>query len=59
VLADPNQYAGVIYDVTGREALSMSDVAATISAIRGRDVRFHDETIEEAYASRANYGVPD
>lgn len=59
VLADPNQHAGVTYDVTGREALSMSDVAATISAIRGRDVRFHDETIEEAYASRAKYGAPD
>jgi NAD(P)H dehydrogenase (quinone) len=59
VLADPDQHAGVTYDVTGREALSMSDVAATISAVRGRNVRFHNETIEEAYASRANYGVPD
>ncbi|KAL1797698.1 hypothetical protein ACET3X_004304 [Alternaria dauci] len=59
VLADPNQHAGVTYDVTGREALSMSDVAATISASRGRDVRFHDETIEEAYASRAKYDAPD
>ncbi|CAN9468652.1 unnamed protein product [Alternaria alternata] len=59
VLADPDPHAGVTYDVTGREALSMSDVAETISAVRGRDVRFHNETIEEAYASRANYGVPD
>jgi hypothetical protein len=37
----------------------MSDVAEIISAVRGRDVRFHNETIEAAYASRANYGVPD
>ncbi|KAH6633817.1 hypothetical protein C7974DRAFT_412782 [Boeremia exigua] len=59
VLADPDRHAGTTYDVTGREALSMSDVAATISAIRGRDVRFHDETIAEAYASRASYGAPD
>jgi NAD(P)H dehydrogenase (quinone) len=59
VLADPDSHAGVTYDVTGREALSMSDVAEIISAVRGRDVRFHNETIEEAYASRANYGVPD
>ncbi|KAG9185441.1 hypothetical protein G6011_07985 [Alternaria panax] len=58
VLADPDQHAGISYDVTGREALSISDVAATISKIRTRDVRFHDETIEEAYTSRANYGVP-
>ncbi|KAK4958299.1 hypothetical protein LTR10_004725 [Elasticomyces elasticus] len=59
VLAKPNQHAGITYNVTGREALSMSDIAATISASRGRDVRFHDETIEEAYASRQSYGVPD
>ncbi|KAK5679688.1 hypothetical protein LTS10_007636 [Elasticomyces elasticus] len=59
VLADPSQHAGITYNVTGREALSMSDIAATISASRGRDVRFHDETIEEAYASRQSYGVPD
>jgi NAD(P)H dehydrogenase (quinone) len=59
VLADPDSHAGVTYDVTGREALSMSDVAEIISAVRGRDVRFHNETIEAAYASRANYGVPD
>ena len=59
VLADPDQHAGVTYDVTGREALSMSDIAEIISAVRGRDVRFHNETVEEAYASRANYGVPD
>ncbi|SMY29969.1 unnamed protein product [Zymoseptoria tritici ST99CH_1A5] len=58
VLADPEQHAGVTYDVTGREALSMSEIAATISAARGRAVRFHDETIEEAYASREGYGVP-
>lgn len=59
VLADPDQHAGVTYDVTGREALSMSDIAEIISAVRGRDVRFHNETVEEGYASRANYGVPD
>lgn len=59
VLADPSRHTGVTYDVTGREALSIEDVAATIGASRGRDVRFYDETIEEAYASRAAYGAPD
>jgi NAD(P)H dehydrogenase (quinone) len=34
-------------------------VAATITAVTGRPVRFHDETLEEAYASRASYGAPD
>lgn len=59
VLADPDQHVGVTYDVTGREAVSMFDVAATINAIRGRNIRFHDETVDEAYASRASYGAPD
>ncbi|SMQ56303.1 unnamed protein product [Zymoseptoria tritici ST99CH_3D7] len=40
VLADPDRHAGVTYDVTGREALSMAETAATISAARGRHVRF-------------------
>ena len=29
------------------------------AASAARDVTFHDETIEEAYASRASYGAPD
>jgi NAD(P)H dehydrogenase (quinone) len=37
----------------------MTEAAATISRIRDREVTFHDETIEEAYASRASYGAPD
>ena len=34
-------------------------MAAVISEVTGRDVSFHDETVEEAYASRAAYGAPD
>jgi len=59
VLLDPAEHAGRTYDITGPEALSFSDVAATISRIRGRDVTFYDESIEQAYASRAPYGAPD
>lgn len=59
VLADPASHAGATYDLTGPEALSLTDVARIISEVRGRDVRFHNETIDEAYASRAVYGAPD
>lgn len=59
VLLDPAEHAGRTYDITGPEALSFADVAATISRIRGREVTFYDESIEEAYASRAPYGAPD
>jgi uncharacterized protein YbjT (DUF2867 family) len=58
VLRDPAAHAGATYDLTGPEALTMTEVAATITAVTGRPVRFVDETIEEAYASRSGYGAP-
>jgi NAD(P)H dehydrogenase (quinone) len=44
---------GKTYDLTGREALSMADMASLLGA------RYRDETLEEAWASRAHYGAPD
>ncbi|GAB3589746.1 SDR family oxidoreductase [Angustibacter peucedani] len=49
---------GTTYDVTGPEAVSLPEVARTIGEVTGREVRFVDETVEEAYASRAHYGAP-
>jgi uncharacterized protein YbjT (DUF2867 family) len=57
-VVDPTPHAGRTYDITGREALTMAEVAGVISRVRGRRVTFHDESIEEAYASRARYGAP-
>lgn len=60
VLRDPGAHAGVTYDLTGPEALTLTEVAARISAETGRPVRFENETVEEAYASRrAAYGAED
>ena len=50
---------GGALDVTGPELLSLSDIAGILTEVTGRPVRYHRETIEEAYASRAPYGVPD
>jgi hypothetical protein len=36
----------------------MTEVAAILTAARGRPFRFHNETLEEAYASRQHYGAP-
>ena len=58
VLLDPAAHAGATYDLTGPEALTMAEVAQKISAVRGHPVRFLDETIDEAYASRAAFGAP-
>lgn len=52
-------HAGRTYDLTGPEAITMSRAAELLSEASGREVRFHDETMEEARASRAPSGEPD
>jgi NAD(P)H dehydrogenase (quinone) len=46
--------------VTGPELVTMSDVAELLSERAGKDgsVRFVNETVDEAFASRAHYGAP-
>ena len=59
ILANPGAHAAHTYNLTGPEALTLDEVAATISRVRGRHVTFHNETLDEAYGSRAGYGAPD
>jgi NAD(P)H dehydrogenase (quinone) len=59
VLLDPAPHAGATYSLTGPEALTLDEVAAVLAVELGRSVRYHDETVEEAYASRDSYGAPD
>lgn len=58
VLLDPSAHAGQIYRLTGPESLSLADCARILTE-HGRPSRYHNETVEEAYASRATYGAPD
>jgi NAD(P)H dehydrogenase (quinone) len=58
VLLDPEAHVGATYDLTGREALTMAEAAAVIGAAQHREVTFHDETVEEAYASRRRWEAP-
>lgn len=58
VLLDPAAHAHATYDLTGPEALTLKEVAEKISAVRGHPVRFIDESVNEAYASRAVFGAP-
>jgi NAD(P)H dehydrogenase (quinone) len=58
VLADPASHAGATYDLTGREALTLADAARIITEVTGRPTRYQEETVEQAYASRAHYGAP-
>ena len=59
VLLEPDAHAGATYDVTGPAALTLDEVAAILTDVTGRPTSFHDETLDEAYASRASYGAPD
>ena len=59
VLSAPAAHTGAVYNLSGPAALTLTEVAATISDGTGRRVQFHDETLAEAYASRASYGAPD
>jgi NAD(P)H dehydrogenase (quinone) len=43
---------GTTYDLTGREALSLAEMAELLGA------RYRDETLDEAWASRSHYGAP-
>ncbi|AQZ69293.1 unnamed protein product [[Actinomadura] parvosata subsp. kistnae] len=58
VLLAPKEHEGATYDLTGPQALTLDEVAATISAATGRTVTYHAETVPEAYASRESYGAP-
>ncbi|MEU5091364.1 SDR family oxidoreductase [Streptomyces sp. NPDC021356] len=59
VLRDPGPHTGRAYELTGPQALTLTDVAATITAATGRPVSYVPETLEEAYASRGGHGAPD
>jgi NAD(P)H dehydrogenase (quinone) len=50
---------GETHDITGPEAITLAETAARMSAASGRRIEFHDQTLDEAYASRAVYGAPD
>ena len=59
VLRDPASHEGSTYGLTGPSALSLGEAAAMMSDRLGKRFTFRDETIEEAYASRASYDAPD
>ena len=55
VLADPGRYENQTLDVTGPEALTLDEIAATLTRVQGRPVTYVRETIEEAYESRKKW----
>ena len=59
VLSAPEAHADRTYDLTGPEALTLDEVATVLTTGLRRSVTYVDETVPEAYESRAHYGAPD
>lgn len=59
VLRSSGEHDGASYDLTGPAAISMAEVAEELTRASGRPVRYHAETLPEAYASRAQFGAPE
>lgn len=47
------------YLLTGASAITLAEAAAAMTEVTGHEVVYKDETVEEAYASRADFGAPD
>lgn len=58
VLSRPNDFRAV-YDVTGSEALTMTETAKRLSALVGRELRYENESVEEGRKWRSTFGAPD
>lgn len=55
ILQYPPAHAGRTYEMTGPQALTFTEIAELVSRLSGRPVTYHDETLEEAYASRQRF----
>jgi uncharacterized protein YbjT (DUF2867 family) len=58
ILRNPLDHAGSSYDLTGPGELTLAAAARLLSESTGRAVAYVNETVAEAYASRAGYGAP-
>jgi uncharacterized protein YbjT (DUF2867 family) len=54
-----SDHDGSSFDMTGPESIDLYETAERFGRFVGRDIRYHPETVDEAYASRAVYGAPD
>ncbi len=58
VLGDVARHAESAYALTGPASLSLAEAAEIMSRVTGQRFAYQNETIEEAYASRAGLGAP-
>jgi NAD(P)H dehydrogenase (quinone) len=56
---DDGSHDGQTYELTGPEAHTLAWAAEQLSAATGREIRFRNEGVQEAYESRAHLDAPD
>ncbi len=54
-----DEHAGATYELSGGQAFTMAEAAEILTRETGREVRFVNETLEEARESRRPSGAPD
>lgn len=54
-----SDHDGTAFDLTGPESIDLHETADRLGRFIGREITYHPETVDEAYASRAVYGAPD
>ena len=59
VLGNPAAHSGRTYGLTGRETISLSEAASILSEMTDQSISYEEETVEEAYESRAVYEAPE
>ena len=55
VLRDPDRHVGQTYTLTGPEAFTVAQACERMTVALGRPFSYHEETVEEAYASRRRW----
>nr|WP_211236606.1 SDR family oxidoreductase [Arthrobacter castelli] len=58
VLQDPDGHRGATYNLTGPESLTFAEIADALGEATSRQVRFHNESVDEAYESRKKWDAP-
>lgn len=57
ILVNPQAHANAVYTLTGPQALTFEEIAAVLTRVTGSEVRFRNETVEEAMESRRGSDV--
>lgn len=59
ILKDSDKWANQTLDMTGPEALTLSEMAEQLSHLQGKTISYVEETVEEAYASLKAWPAED